>query len=116
MSHIFISYTNHDIDFAENLIVRIQQEGFKVWVDNDSLLAGYDWRGAIDDAIKNAFALIVIMTPEAKSSELVTYEWAFALGAGVNVIPVLLENTILHPRMEALQYLDSVSYTHLTLP
>ena len=42
----------------------------------------------IDLSIKNAFALIVIMTPEAKASEYVTYEWAFAWGVVVKVIPV----------------------------
>ncbi len=60
----------------------------------------------IDLAIKDAFALIVIMTPEAKASEYVTYEWAFAWGVGVKVIPIMLKTTPLHPRLEALQYLD----------
>jgi TIR domain len=60
----------------------------------------------IDLAIKNACALVAIMTPEAKSSEYVTYEWAFAWGAGIRVIPVILRQTLLHPRLEALQYLD----------
>jgi HEAT repeat protein len=48
----------------------------------------------------------VVMTPKAKESEYVTYEWAFAWGAGVRVIPILLKPTELHPRLEALQYLD----------
>lgn len=46
------------------------------------------------------------MTPEAKASEYVTCEWAFAWGVGVRVIPVMLKQTELHPRLEALQYLD----------
>jgi hypothetical protein len=50
--------------------------------------------------------LIVVVTPSAKASEYVTYEWAFAWGVGVKVIPVLLEPTPLHPRLEVLQYLD----------
>jgi hypothetical protein len=29
------------------------------------------------------------MTPDAKASEYVTYEWAFAWGAGVRVIPIM---------------------------
>jgi len=60
----------------------------------------------IDLAIKNAFALVVIMTPEAKASEYVTYEWAFAWGVGIRVIPIMLRSTQLHPRLDALQYLD----------
>jgi hypothetical protein len=64
------------------------------------------WRRGIDDAIKGAFVLTVVMTPEAKASEYVTYEWAFAWGAGVKVIPLLLKRTQLHPRLESLQYLE----------
>src|SRR5437764_14170014 len=108
MKHVFISFKHEDLDFAENVISRLEKVGFSTWAD-DKLRAGDDWRTTIDLAIKNAFALVVIMTPEAKASEYVTYEWAFAWGAGVKVIPVLLRPTELHPRLEALQYLDFTS-------
>ncbi len=105
MQHVFISFKAEDLDFAENVIGRLEKEGFASWVDSH-IEAGREWRGAIDFAIENAFALIVIMTPEAKVSEYVTYEWAFACGIGVRVVPILLRPTQLHPRLEALQYLD----------
>jgi HEAT repeat protein len=111
MRHIFISYHHGDGDFAEVLINRIEKAGFETWVDNDRLRAGEDWRTEIDQAIKTALALIVIMTPEARSSEYVTYEWASAWGAGVKVIPILYKDTKLHPRLEALQYLNFTSRT-----
>ena len=107
--HVFISYKHEDGDFAEVLINRVEKAGFKTWVDSDKLAPGEDWRNGIDESIRNAFALIVIMTPEAKASEYVTYEWAFAWGAGIKVIPVLYKHTPLHPRLEALQHLDFTS-------
>lgn len=70
------------------------------------LLPGDDWRRAINDAIKSAFAVVAILSPEAKASEYFTYEWAFALGAGVRIIPVLYRNTTLHPMLESIQFLD----------
>src|SRR5712672_1284247 len=105
MKHVFISY-KHDEDsvFAELLIHKIKDAGFETWIDQIQLQAGEDWRTEIDLAIKNSLALIVIMTPAAKTSEYVTYEWAFALGVGVRVIPVLYKKTELHPRLEALQF------------
>jgi HEAT repeat protein len=106
MSHIFISYNHNDGDFADNLKEKIKKAGFEPWIDIAGLRAGKDWRAEIDQAIKGASALIVVMTPRAKESEYVTYEWAFALGAGVKVIPVLLKPTEIHPRLGALQYLD----------
>src|SRR5262245_9520703 len=106
MSHVFICYHHNDGDFAENLRSKIEAAGISAWMD-DRLRAGEDWRVEIDKAIKeDAVALIVVVTPEAKASEYVTYEWACAWGAGLKVIPVLLKRTELHPRLEALQYLD----------
>lgn len=106
MPHIFISYQHDDVDFAENLKHRIETAGFNVWMDSDKLNVGEDWRVGIDQGIKASSALIVIMTPAAKASEYVTYEWAFAYGASVPIIPIMLKSTPLHPRLEALQYLD----------
>jgi CheY-like chemotaxis protein len=108
--YVFISYQREDSDFAEILTNRIQMAGFQTWIDSNKLRAGEDWRAEIDQAVKSAFALIVIMTPEAKASEYVTYEWSFAWGAGVKVIPVVLKSTPLHPRLETLQYLDFTNF------
>ena len=105
MQHVFVSYKHEDAYFADLVIMRLEKEGFTTWADSN-IGAGEEWRNSIDLAIKNSFALIVIMTPEAKASEYVTYEWAFAWGAGIRVIPVMLNSTNLHPRLEALQYLD----------
>jgi HEAT repeat protein len=104
--HFFISYNREDGDFAEIVRNRIREAGFNIWMDTEGLRAGDNWREEIDRAIKDAFALIVVITPAAKTSEYVTYEWAFALGVGVKVIPVLLKPAELHPRLETLQYLD----------
>ena len=103
--HVFISFMHGDIDFEENVIGRLEKEGFATWAVS-KIGVGEEWRTVIDLAIRNAFALIVIMTPEAKASEYVTYEWAFAWGVGIRVIPIMLRSTQLHPRLEALQYLD----------
>jgi tetratricopeptide (TPR) repeat protein len=108
--HVFISYQHEDGDFADNLIYKIKEAGLETCVDNDRLHAGEDWRAEIDTAIKNAFALVVVMTPEAKSSEYVTYEWAFAWGAGVKVVPLMYKETALHPRFEALHYLNFTNH------
>ncbi|RMF77316.1 MAG: TIR domain-containing protein [Chloroflexi bacterium] len=106
MSHIFISYAHRDVDFANLLVNEIVDAGLTAWIDGERLRAGQDWRREIDSAIERACAVILIMTPFAKASEFVTYEWAYALGAKKPVIPVLREETELHPRLDVLQYLD----------
>ncbi|HVR99632.1 MAG TPA: toll/interleukin-1 receptor domain-containing protein [Thermoanaerobaculia bacterium] len=104
--HIFLSHSKADGDFAELLKLRLEQIGFTAWIDTDRLDPGLDWRQEIDDSIRSALALIAIMSPEARDSEYVTYEWAFAWGSGKKIIPVMLRQTSLHPRLATLQYLD----------
>jgi hypothetical protein len=104
--NIFISHCHEDGDFAELLKLRLEKEGFQVWIDTDRLKIGQVWREEIDEAIRKSTAFIVIMTPEARNSEYVTYEWAFAWGVNIKIFPIQLKKTTFHPRLESLQYLD----------
>jgi hypothetical protein len=105
VNHVFVSHSHEDADFAENLQNRLRQAEFTVWTDAN-IAAGQQWRTEIDNAIKAASALIIVITPDSKASEYVTYEWGFAWGAGIKLVPVLLKKTEIHPRLESLQYLD----------
>jgi hypothetical protein len=104
--HLFVSHSKSDGDFAELLKLKFEREGHDAWVDTDRLGPGLDWRTEIDQAIRDARAVLAIMSPEARASEYVTYEWAFAWGCGTKVIPIMLRQTTLHPRLATLQYLD----------
>ena len=104
--HLFVSHSKEDGDFAELLKLKLEREGYDAWVDTDRLDPGLDWRQEIDQAIKDATAVLAIMSPDARVSEYVTYEWAFAWGCGTKVIPIMLRQTTLHPRLATLQYLD----------
>jgi hypothetical protein len=108
IKYIFISYSHEDGDFADLLRERLEKEGFNVWTDEGKLITGEDWRDGIDQAIRNSSVLVLIMSPNAKKSEYVTYEWSFAWGAGIRIIPILLKKFPLHPRIESLQYLDFI--------
>ena len=100
MSHVFISYARKDAEFAETLRGRVEDAEFDVWMDS-ILPAGFDWRQEIDQAIRQAFVVLLVVTPDSRASEYVTYEWAFALGLGLKVIPVVYKPTTLHPRLES---------------
>lgn len=104
MNQVFISYKSEQIELAQDFAEKIKAAGFTVWMDSD-IRVGTEWREEIDVAISNSIALVVIMTPEANESKYVAYEWAFAYGTGVRVIPILyIEPKDLHPRLRTLQY------------
>lgn len=108
---VFISHDHEDADFAELLKLKLEKEGLIGWIDTERLKIGQDWREEIDTGITNSLAVIAIMTPEARKSEYVTYEWAYAWGKGKKIFPIMLKQTQLHPRLESLQYLDFTNRT-----
>jgi tetratricopeptide (TPR) repeat protein len=98
---IFISYA-HKSDESKKFISTFRQTvdafnhkngnavKFDIWTDQD-IIAGERWKKEIDDALKMAFAVLVLITPESVESHYVTYEWSFSLGTGKHVIPIVLE-------------------------
>src|SRR5260221_4547630 len=74
-----ISYAHEDKQFVEELKQNLQNDGFDIWTDHD-IESGTTWEPAIDDAIRNAPGIIVVLSPDSMDSLYVTYEWAYALG------------------------------------
>jgi len=106
MKHIFLSYAHEDKNFAQDLNKRLRASHQIPWQDRTNLLGGENYQEAIDDALRTAEALVLIMSPHAARSHYVTYEWAFALGAGVPVIPVVRKLATPHPKLSTIQSID----------
>jgi hypothetical protein len=106
VKHIFVSYAREDRDFAGQVTRRLREFNRSPWQDQRNLRAGRNWQTSIDDALRDAEAIVVVLSPHATRSQYVAYEWAFALGAGVLVIPVLYKHTPLHPKLSTIEYVD----------
>ena len=105
---VFISYAKEDIAFAKDVKRNLEAANFKVWMDENMIQAGDEWRNKIDMAISDSFSLIVILTPESYKSLYVTYEWAYAKGKKKKITPILHKPSPndIHPRLTALHYID----------
>jgi HEAT repeat protein len=108
MRHVFISYCHADRDFADLVDRFLRDAQLLTWMDKPALRAGDSWREEIDKAIVDAAAVVVVLSASAIKSLYVTYEWSFALGLGLRIVPVLLEAGLerVHPRLAALQAID----------
>ncbi len=102
MTHVYISHARADSAFARAAAARLSAAGLTAWLSE----ADQSWSETTDRAIREAFALITIVTPAARACEQMTYEWAFAAGAGVPVVPLVLRPAPLPPRLSALRCLD----------
>ncbi len=91
MKHVFISYAHVDKEYVEKSLIReLKNQYIPYWYDEDLPIGGR-WAEDIDQAISESFALILVMTPASRQSGYVNYEWAYALGKGIEIVPIVVE-------------------------
>lgn len=90
MSNVFISYAREDSAVAHRLSEMLQAEGQKVFFDF-AIAAGEDFSLAIEKALANSQAVVVLLSKNSNRSKWVDAELRGALQGGKAVIPVLLD-------------------------
>jgi hypothetical protein len=90
LSHIFISYSRKNLAYVDRLNQDFKKKGFKTWLDLHDIPFGSKWHKELSDAIQNSFAVVVVMTPEAKQSEWVNNEIHLAYRYHKEIFPFLL--------------------------
>jgi tetratricopeptide (TPR) repeat protein len=105
--HIFISYSRQrDRAFTEKLYDGLKVAGFSVWLDTRDIAPGEDWVQSIDNAIRNCWCFIFIMTPVSIASSDCSDEWSQALKFKRPILPLMVETATIPERLKGLQSLD----------
>ncbi|MFI6095595.1 toll/interleukin-1 receptor domain-containing protein [Lentzea sp. NPDC051213] len=99
MPKIFVSYSRQDFHAAEALTSVLAGHGVDAWLDVERLRPGTDWEIAINGAIDQADAVVVVASPAAMASRWVTEEWQRALRHGKRVHVALVRRTELPPEL-----------------
>ncbi|MEQ8672646.1 MAG: TIR domain-containing protein [Aggregatilineales bacterium] len=87
--HLFISYSRRDTAYAQSLKTYLRENNFNVWID-DNIEHGDQWFNKIHEAIKDCAAFVIVMSPEAESSEWVQKEVLLAKRYQKPIFPLLL--------------------------
>ncbi len=85
----FVSYSRTDSEFALRLAQDLKAADANIWLDQLDIPPGKPWDDAIEDALKNATYILVILSPDAVRSQNVKDEIDFGLRASKPIIPVL---------------------------
>lgn len=99
MSHLFITHAPPDSTHRNTLIDTLQQGGFtEIHHTTES------WSPVPEDTT----VLLLILTPDALNHQPVTYQWAWALGNNMPVIPFLFsgDESTIPPPLQDLTLID----------
>ena len=102
---VFIANARPDAAWALKLADALKQAGINTWVDVSDIPIGVDWERSIIEALRACSALIVVATRKAAESAWVRSEINYARNAGIEILPVMVEDAPL-PGLECLQHLD----------
>jgi TIR domain len=97
---IFLSYSHPDKDWAKELSRYLEKRGFRVFLDDESLLPGVNWRLEVGSALESADAMVVLISPASARALSVQQDIQYALGAERfqdRLIPVEVEPTQDYP-------------------
>lgn len=92
MSHIFISYSRKDIDFAGKIVQALAENNLDTWIDWKSIPKGEDWEQEIYRGIEEADAFLFLISPDSVVSEMCNKEAAHAVQNGKRILPIVVRN------------------------
>lgn len=77
--HIFLSYSRKDKDIAQKIVQDLNKAGIDVWVDTQELKVGEpDWEQSVRDAIRKAYAVVLVVSLHINKSPYIRAELAIA--------------------------------------
>jgi hypothetical protein len=103
---VFIAYAREDEDMALALDRRLHNWNITSFIDTDQIRVGDNWRNIRLNALKSSVALLLICTPESMESNEVQFEWSYAMGKEIPVLPLIYRQSSLQPELGGLQALD----------
>ncbi|MBN1202047.1 MAG: toll/interleukin-1 receptor domain-containing protein [Anaerolineae bacterium] len=116
--HIFLSYSREDKHIVDRLHQDLAAAGFHIWIDQAGLTVGEpDWQDAIEDAIKEATCVVVVLSPDALQSDWVARELDLSLNppadwhcCPLRIFPVVVRGdpkAVIPPSLAHTQWLDA---------
>ena len=93
MSHIFISYSRKDIDFAQKIVDALAANNLDTWIDWKSIPKGEDWEQEIYRGIEEADAFLFLISPDSVTSPMCNKEIEHAVENGKRILPIVIRDT-----------------------
>ena len=104
--NIFMSYSRRELGFVDDLVKKLEDEKYNVWLDYRALVPGSPWYVLIDKGLKEADTVLLVVSKAAIASEYVALEWRHFLESKERVILLIFEAVDLPKELEKYEWVD----------
>jgi len=104
--NIFMSYSRRELGFVDDLVSKIEGEGYNIWLDYRVLIPGTPWKEQIANGLKNADTVLLVVSKASIASEYVELEWRHFLDTNKRVILLIFEAVDIPKELEVYEWVD----------
>src|SRR6185503_2339929 len=104
--NIFMSYSRRELGFVDDLVSKLEGEGYKVWLDYRVLIPGSPWKGQIDKGLQEADTVLLVVSKASLASKYVALEWQHFLETNKRLILLIFEAVDLPKELEKYEWVD----------
>ncbi len=87
--NVFVSYSRLNLDFANQIVALLEDEGYDPLIDRDDIEVTEKWLNRLEELIRSSDTVLFVLTDEYLASDSCKWEVDKALELGKRLIPVL---------------------------
>ncbi|UBF26589.1 TIR domain-containing protein [Kovacikia minuta CCNUW1] len=115
MTQVFLSWSDKDRAFMEQLRKSLLREGFTLWISRSDIKTGADFQRMIDQGIEEADNVVYLISPDSLQSRYCQQEINYALSLNKRIIPLLIcpvDLDLIPPELRELQFINFADNTN----
>jgi len=103
---LFISYSRAQTPFVDRLADQLEDNGYFLWLDYQSLVPARPWFQQIESWIDAADVVLLVVSKESITSRNVEPEWKRALERGKRIVLLIFDAVPLPPGLQTCEWVD----------
>jgi hypothetical protein len=104
---VFISYSRSDLALANRVRSALDSIGLNPWIDHIEISPGQSFLEKMNEGLREASYVLVLLSPASLNSRWVTREWMSALAdEGTVLIPVIVADCEIPPLLRDILHID----------
>ena len=97
---IFISYSRKDARIVDDVVSKLKQHGFSVWLDKNGIESGDAFKRVIVKAIEKSKCVLFFSSIDSNLSKWTAKEIGVAVYENKYIIPVLIDKSKYNPEVK----------------